>query len=188
MKTVYTFLRVLLITLVLCLPTYASILDDPCGCDPALLKIADKGDVEHQSYVAKLYLTGKNDVQKDYEKARYWYQRVIDNQNADAKIVAHANLFMGILYNSGKGGKQCYISAMKCFQAAAKQGYYDAHISIGKLYVNGLGVKKDYNQAMYWWKIAAENKHPSAPNLISLLEKRMNSQIAAVQKTAKNNS
>lgn len=188
MKTVYTLLRVLLITLVLCLPTYASILDDPCGCDPALLKIADQGNVEHQSYVAKLYLTGKNDVQKDYEKARYWYQRVIDNQNGDAKIVAHANLFMGILYNSGKGGKQCYITAMKCFKAAAKQGYYDAHISIGKMYANGLGVDKDYDQAMYWWKLAAENKHPSAPTLINLLEKEINNQVAAIQKPAKNNS
>lgn len=63
-------------------------------CDPALLKRAKNGDVNAQSYIAHLYVSGKG-VEKNYRKARYWYQRVADHHAADAKIIAHANLLLG---------------------------------------------------------------------------------------------
>ncbi len=126
-----------------------------------------------QSHVAWLYATGKEDMKQDYQKARHWYQQVINHPQADAKIIAHANLMMGLMYNSGKGGIKSYSNAMECFKLAAKQGYYDAHVSIGRLYANGLGVKKDYQEALRWWTVAAKKGHIQAPNLIHLLKKEM---------------
>ena len=168
----------------ICTPVFAAITDDPCGCDPVLLQRADAGDVNVQSYVAFLYATGKDGVQQNYDKARYWYQRIINHNGADAKIIGHANLRMGILYNSGKGVKLDYLKAMECYKVAAKQGYYEAHLSIGVLYAQGLGVEKDYNQALHWWKIAAHKKQPQAKALIQLLEKEMDTQSLAFKQNS----
>jgi TPR repeat protein len=134
---------------------------------------AEKGDCNAQSYVAHLYATGKG-VEQDFSQARYWYQRVANHNSADAKIVGHANLLLGLMYTTGKGGTRNYSRAMKCFQVAAKQGYFDAHISIGNLYANGLGVPKDLQQALYWWELAKEEGHPKAAHLVQLLQKEMN--------------
>lgn len=141
-------------------------------CDPRLLNRARKGDVNAQSYVAHLY-TSRESGEQDYHKAKYWYQRVATHKTADAKIKGHANLLLGLMYNSGKGGIKNYQQAMKCFRTAAAQGYYDAHISIGNMYAQGQGVKKNYDKALFWWKLAAEKGHPKAPTLVQLMQKEM---------------
>lgn len=142
------------------------------GCPDTILNRAEHGDCTAQSYIGHLYLSGKG-VAQDFEKARYWYQRVIDQPGADAKIIAHANLVMGILYNTGKGGRQCYKTALQCFRNAAEQGYTDAHINLGLMYAKGLGVQKDYRLALYWWQLAEEKKHPSAANYVKELKHKM---------------
>lgn len=133
---------------------------------------AQNGDVNAQSYVAHLYATG-NGVKQDYSKAKYWYQRIVDHKSADAKIVAHANLVLGIMYNIGKGTDKNYPKAMKCFKIAASQGYFDAHISIGHLYAQGLGVRQDFEKALYWWELAQLEGHPKAASLVKLLKKQI---------------
>ncbi len=147
---------------------------EPCFAElsPGLLEKADRGDCNAQSYIGHLYLAGKG-VERDFAKARYWYQRVIDQPGADAKIIAHANLVLGMLYNSGKGGEQCHKTAVQCFQRAAEQGYTDAHISIGLMYAKGLGVKKDYRMALYWWQLAERKGHPTATGYVKELKEKM---------------
>ncbi len=144
-------------------------------CPEDLVKKAEQGDHNVQCYLGHLYLAGKG-VEQDFTRAKYWYQRVVEQQGADAKIVAHANFVLGMLYSSGKGGKQNYREAMQCFQNAAKQGYTDAHINIGLLYAKGLGVSRDYQKALYWWNLAAEKGHPTAPIYVLKLKKKMHSQ------------
>jgi hypothetical protein len=140
--------------------------------DNDIFSRAGNGDVNAQSYVAHLYATGKK-VERDYEKARYWYQQIADHKDADAKIVAHANLLLGLMYTSGKGGGQNYTDAMKCFQVAAEQGYFDAHIGIGNLYAYGLGVEQDLNKALHWWELALKEGHPKAAHLVRLLRQEI---------------
>lgn len=142
------------------------------GCPEDLLNRAEQGDYNAQCYIGHLYLSGK-DVPQDFSKARYWYQRVINQQSADAQIVAHANLVLGMLYKNGKGGKQSYEDAMHCFQLAAQQGYTDAHINIGLLYAKGLGTKRDLQKALYWWQQAAEKGHPTAPGYVRQLKQKI---------------
>ena len=71
-----------------------------------------------QTHVAFLYLTGKKGVQQDYEKARYWYKRVIDEHLADGQLLGNAYLRMAIMHNYGKGGPQDYQKAMECYKKA----------------------------------------------------------------------
>ena len=150
------------------LPTSAVFAD----CPPDLRDRAEKGDYNAQCYIGHMYLSGKG-VQQDFEKARYWYERVRDQVGADAKIVAHANLVLGVLFNSGKGGKQCSTTAMQCFMNAAQQGYTDAHINIGLMYAKGIGVQKDLQKALYWWQLAEEKGHPSAAGYVEQLKKKL---------------
>lgn len=145
------------------------------ACSPELLSRAENGDYNAQCYLGHLYLSGKGGEQ-DFEKARYWYQRVIDQQGADAKIVAHAHLVLGMLFNSGKGGKLCHATAKRCFETAAQQGYTDAHINLGLMYAKGIGVPKDLHQALYWWQLAEEKGHPSAASYVRQLKKIMDLQ------------
>lgn len=140
-----------------------------------LVRKAEQGDHNVQCYLGHLYLAGKG-VEQDFARAKYWYQRVVEQQGADAKIVAHANFVLGMLHSSGKGGKQNYREAMQCFQIAARQGYTDAHINIGLLYAKGLGVSRDYRKALYWWNLAAEKGHPTAPIYVLRLKKKMHRQ------------
>ena len=141
------------------------------ACPPDLLQRAEQGDYNVQCYVGHLYLSGKMGVDQDFSKAKYWYKRVISQPGADAKIVAHANFVLGMLYSQGKGCERNYTEAMHCFLIAAKQGYTDAHINIGLMFAKGLGVKQDYRQALYWWKLAAEKGHPTAPTYVLNLKK-----------------
>jgi len=143
------------------------------ACPPDLLQRAEQGDYNVQCYVGHLYLSGKKGAEQDFAKAKYWYERVIFQQGADAKIIAHANFVLGMLYSQGKGCKRNYTEAMQCFRIAAKQGYTDAHINIGLMFAKGLGVKKDCRQALYWWKLAAEKGHPTAPAYVIQLKKKL---------------
>ena len=142
------------------------------GCPQNILQRAEHGDYNAQCYLGHLYLCGKG-VDQDFEKARFWYQRVIEQNGADAKIVAYANFVLGVLYNTGKGGKQCYQTALECFKKAAEQGYTDAHINIGLMYAKGLGVKKDYHMALYWWQLAEQRKHPSAAGYVKEIKEKI---------------
>jgi len=141
-------------------------------CPENILKRAENGDYNAQCYIGHLYLSGKG-VGQDFAKAKYWYNKVINQEGADAKIVAHANFVMGMLYITGKGGELSYKSAIQYFQLAAKQGYTDAHINIGLLYAKGLGVDRDYQKALYWWQLAAKKGHPTAPGYVLELKKKI---------------
>jgi uncharacterized protein len=167
-----THLRICVITLLLCVGFFQIVSPAFAECPEDLRVRAEGGDYNAQCFIGHLYLTGKGVVQ-DFAKARYWYKRVRDQQGADAKIVAHANLVLGVLYNSGKGGKQCYQTAMQCFEIAAQQGYTDAHINIGLMYAKGLGVKKDLHKALYWWQQAEEKGHPTAAGYVLQVKKRI---------------
>lgn len=172
MKICRLTLLVLLTHLVFCFQTLAAV-PDPCGCDPALLRVADDGNSDMQTHVAYLYLTGKDGVEQDFEKARYWFKRLIDEQAADGQLMGNAYLRMGILYNHGKGGPVDYQKAMACYIKASQLGYYDAHYNIGCLYLNGLGVKKDYQKALRWLEVAAEHHHTHASQLIQHIRKKL---------------
>jgi TPR repeat protein len=162
------YLLVLLLFVMVVVPVTETFAD----CPEDLRGRAEGGDYNAQCLIGHMYLSGKG-VQQDFEKARYWYQRVINQVGADAKIVAHANLVLGVLFNSGKGGRQCYKTALQCFENAARQGYTDAHINIGLMYAKGLGVQKDFHKALYWWQLAEQKGHPSAAGYLRELKKKM---------------
>jgi hypothetical protein len=91
------------------------------------LPLAEKGDVEAEYYVARIYANGMNNVPVDYSKAADWYQR------AAQKKYAPAMQELGYLYEQGLGVQQDPLAGLNLQREAS-----------------GLGEDLDYA-----WKIAA---------------------------------
>jgi TPR repeat protein len=91
------------------------------------LPLAEKGDVEAQYYVARIYANGMDNVPMDYSKAADWYQR------AAQKKYAPAMQELGYLYEQGFGVQQDPLAGLNLQREAS-----------------GLGEDLDYA-----WKIAA---------------------------------
>jgi hypothetical protein len=91
------------------------------------LPLAEKGDVEAEYYVARIYANGMDNVPMDYSKAADWYQR------AAQKKYAPAMQELGYLYEQGLGVQQDALAGLNLQREAS-----------------GLGEDLDYE-----WKIAA---------------------------------
>jgi hypothetical protein len=91
------------------------------------LPLAEKGDLEAEYYVARIYANGMDNVPMDYSKAADWYQR------AAHKKYAPAMQELGYLYEQGLGVQQDPLAGLNLQREAS-----------------GLGEDLDYA-----WKIAA---------------------------------
>src|SRR5262249_49261768 len=91
------------------------------------LPLAEKGDVEAEDYVARIYANGMDNGPLDYTKAADWYQR------AAQKKYAPAMQELGYLYEQGLGVQQDALAGLNLQREAS-----------------GLGADLDYS-----WKIAA---------------------------------
>ena len=66
-----------------------------------------------------------------------------------------AQLFLGSMYDEGRGVPQDYAEAVKWYRKAAEQGDASAQSSLGVMYANGDAVPQDYVQAHMWFNLAA---------------------------------
>jgi TPR repeat protein len=132
-----------------------------------ILKVFDQLDVETRKEALQLLEAGVNyghvisltnlgllyQNTQDYAKAREWYEK------AAAKNDANAMVYLGLLYQNGKGGPQDYAKAREWYEkAAAKNDPISAVYAmydLGSLYQNGWGVPQDYAKAREWWEKAA---------------------------------
>jgi TPR repeat protein len=114
--------------------------------------------------VAALDQSGDNDMNsKDYADALSLYQKAADQGDA------HAQHYLGWIYQNGFGVTQDYTKAMTWYRLAADQNYADSDANIGWMYENGLGVAIDFPEAMKWYRLAAAQGNALAQNEIGVL-------------------
>ncbi len=80
------------------------------------LPLAEKGDVEAQYYVARIYANGMDNVPMDYSKAAEWYQRAAQNKYAPAMQE------LGYLYEQGLGVQQDAVAGLNLQRQASGLG------------------------------------------------------------------
>jgi hypothetical protein len=80
------------------------------------LPLAEKGDVEAEYYVARIYANGMDNVPMDYGKAADWYQR------AAHKKYAPAMQELGYLYEQGLGVQQDPLAGLNLQREASGLG------------------------------------------------------------------
>ncbi len=92
--------------------------------------------------------------------AERWLRKAAEQGNITAQV------YLGSLYEHGKGIPQNYAEAAKWYRKAAERGgsgmgawpgtIRDAQELLGRLYRDGRGVEKDYKEAAKWFQKAAE--------------------------------
>uniref|UniRef100_UPI0026ED73D6 tetratricopeptide repeat protein n=1 Tax=Porphyromonas uenonis TaxID=281920 RepID=UPI0026ED73D6 len=117
-------------------------------CDE-LVKLAEDGNVEAQSNLARLYYIGEG-VAQSYLKAYKWLLKAAEQGNAESQ------LHLGFLYDHGLDVTQSYTEAYKWFRKAAEQGSATAQYNLGTYYYCGRGVTQSYTEAYKWFRKAAE--------------------------------
>ena len=125
-----------------------------------LKALAKQGDVESQSVLGYMYVTGEG-IQKNYKEAKHWLKQAGEQGNADAQY----NL--GVMYAEGVGQPRNYRDSLKLYRLAAKQGNSYAQNNIGWMYEVGLGVSQDKEEALKWYRLAASKDDEVARQNIS---------------------
>ncbi|WP_413492787.1 tetratricopeptide repeat protein [Morganella psychrotolerans] len=135
-------------------PAYAGSVDCK-DKDIALCQKATNGDAIAQLKLGDLYVDAKLDyADKDYNKAKYWYDLSANQGNADAQ------LNLGILYTSGILGSVDNDQARKYWEMAAKQNNAVAQYNLGQLYFEGRGIKQDNALAKDFFEKSCKNGFP----------------------------
>ncbi len=109
---------------------------------------AENRAIEAQFNLALLY-----EMEKNLEKAFYWYQKAAAE---NGHIKAQYNL--GILYKEGEGTEKNLEKAFYWYQKAAENEGIEAQFNLALLYET----EKNLEKAFYWYQKAAENGNNNA--------------------------
>lgn len=122
--------------------------------------LAEKGNVDAQYELAKIYYAGQ-DVPQDLYEAKRWFAAAADKGHADAQYR------LGNCYARGQGvTERNYNIAIRYYKMAANQGNADALFALGNCYAKGQGVTQDMGKANDYYKRAAELGHQGAKRKI----------------------
>ena len=142
---------------------------------------ANKGDLDSQLSIVKLFVKGFGIEAEDYKKVLEWYWDLLGNGN----IQVLYNL--GLMHEFGLGTEQDLEKALNFYCKAMKQGDNNAKkrfdsiekiLENKKLAENGNIVaqlklaimyyrRKDYNQTIYWLSKAENNKNIDVQNMFA---------------------
>jgi len=107
--------------------------------------LAEKGDVQAQRGMGKLYEKGRG-VERDFAAAIKWYRPAAEKGDAESQY----RLSVG--YGYGLGIQQDEAKAMEWLRKAAENGQKRAQRSLAKGYEDGLhGLPRDPDKAKYWY-------------------------------------
>lgn len=108
------------------------------------LHLAERGYVDCQRVVGGMYYKG-NGAPKDLEKAKYWYKRAADRNDAKSQY------FLGLIYRQEGKLK----TAMEWLEKSSNQGYALATFRLSVNYSRVRGVPVDQDKALVLMEEAA---------------------------------
>ena len=149
---------------------------------------AKQGEANAQYHLGFCYQFGTG-VDKNNQKAMYWYGKAAEQGNEDAKeqLKTIDNIKNSQTYTfferyikkaeSGDVEAQCFLAnhyhskgdhsqALSWYHKAAEQNNTDAQLILGDCYYDGLGTEEDYQQAFYWYEKAAGLGNAEAQNTL----------------------
>jgi TPR repeat protein len=110
--------------------------------------VADQGNVELQFNLGMMH--EEVGTYSSLPEAARWYSRAAECSH-DLALYR-----LGRLYEAGRGVKQDYLQAIKCYEIAKDPGNIDAPYQLGIIYQHGKGVKADTNKAVDYFTQAAQ--------------------------------
>lgn len=124
--------------------------------------LAEQGNANAQYNMGVIYDRGYG-VERDYAKARAWYEK------AAAQGYAKAAHNLGVIYQSGHGVAADNERAAYWFKKAAKLGEPAAQNNLAVMYARGVGVQQNMAMAAAWAARAAQAGNKSAIANIPLI-------------------
>ncbi|MBQ8502950.1 MAG: sel1 repeat family protein [Clostridia bacterium] len=112
-------------------------------------------------YIANIYHSGLSNgnieiVKKDYDKAYYYYNLVVDYDYAGVVAWRIGWMHERKQIDLGLSKEERLKEAFKYYEIAKEKNYVKAYNSIGKFYQKGWGVKKNLNEAIYYFRQATK--------------------------------
>lgn len=130
------------------------------------IALIDDGYGHAYTLAGAIYEEGGNGVQKDLEKALFYYQKAVDEVGA-----VEGWLALGRLHYFGKGVPQDYQKAFYYYSIVAEDTENAvACLMLGRMYKDGSGVKKDLTKARTYLVKAIEMGAVFALTYLGLLE------------------
>ena len=129
--------------------------DNPLKSFELNVESANKGYVESNAVIGRLYEEGRGGVTQSNKLAIKYYKRGASRGDS------HAKYKLARIYVFGKGVERKYSEALRLYlEVVNAKDYifaYNAENEIGYMYMNALGVQKDLNKAEFWFR--QSNKH-----------------------------
>lgn len=123
---------------------------------------AQAGEAVFQFLLGTFYQYG-NGVQRDYEKAFYWYLKAANQGSSEAQN----NL--ASLYQEGLGVEKDLKKAHEWLLKSAQQNHGTAQFNLGLMHYYGLGIPINYEEAFAWFLKAAKNNEVKPKHLLGVM-------------------
>lgn len=141
-----------------------------------LSKSANAGNSYAMLTMGKLYASGQG-VEKSPRKAIEWWRRSAELDNPEAEYLLGKSILDGF------GGEKNPSLAIAWLKKSAAQGNRDAQFELGKAFHEGKFVPRDLQAARSWLQRAAEQTHTEAINLLSVIERLLESTAPVYQQS-----
>lgn len=113
-------------------------------------KAAELGYGYSYELIGTMYWIGFENIDRNYEKARYWYEKAANFGSGNAK------LNLGVIYSKGLCVKTDYEKAVQFYISAANDGIKEAQFNVACSFQDGKGVEKNEKEAVHWFEKAAK--------------------------------
>ncbi|XXX72454.1 tetratricopeptide repeat protein [Sorangium sp. So ce134] len=128
----------------------------------SLSEAAERGDVEAQIALGRIYLKGLPAIPKDAARARGWLLKAAPSRHPSAAY------FLGVMSQNGEGVRADPAEAARWFEVAAQGGSPDAMFLLANAYRAGAGVPRDDRRAVELYESAGELEHPAALQALAM--------------------
>ena len=138
--------------------------------------LIDDGFNEAYAFIAALYECGGNGVSKDYQKAKFYYEKSIESYGAVEGYIGLARI-----YYHGLGVERDYKMAVNYFHDAGQDdesGF--SYYMLGIMHLNGLGVEPNIDAAKKYFEEAWYRKHVFGLTGLSMVEQQQGNRLKSI--------
>lgn len=130
------------------------------------ISLIDSGDSYAATLAGAIYEKGGNGIERDYDKALFYYREAVDDSGS-----VEGWLALGRLHYFGKGVSQDYEKAFYYYSVVDEDTEnHIAYLMLGKMYLDGTGVEKNLIKAREYFEKAIKKGAVFGYTYLAILE------------------
>lgn len=150
--------------------------DDLAASLEEFVGLIDVGCADAYFFAGCIYEEGGGGVERDLDKARFYYQKAIEESGA-----VEAYLGLAKFYHYGMGVKRDYVKAFEYYTIVNQDtGNAIAQLMLGKIHHYGQGTKKDLVKARDYYNLAIAKGNVYAIRGLASLEAEQGNHIKSL--------